>query len=67
MPPTHQDFKAEKTFWANMTVKVPFEGKELDITTEEDGNPHNVMDWITYKWCQKHRQVADKKETMDSP
>lgn len=67
LPPTHQDWPAaEKTFWANMSVKVPFEGKELDITTEEDGTPVNVLDWITYKWCQKHRHVADKKEAMNS-
>ena len=67
LPHSHPEFPAaEKTFWANMAVKVPFEGKELDITTEDDGTPVNILDWITYKWCQKHRHVADKKETMDS-
>ena len=38
----------------------------MDITTDEDGNPTNLMDWITYKWCQKHRHVADKEATMTS-
>lgn len=67
LPPEHLEWPmAEKTFWANMSLKVPFEGAELDITTDEDGNPTNLMDWITYKWCQKHRHVADKEATMTS-
>lgn len=66
VPPGHADWpKQEKDFWASMAIKVPFEGKELEIGTDEDGNPDNVMDYITYKWCQKHRQVAGSKEEMD--
>ena len=65
VPPGHPDWpKQEKNFWASMTVKVPFEGKELDITVDEEGNPHNTMDYITYQWCKKHRQVADSKEEL---
>lgn len=67
VPPGHENWpKQEKEFWASMTVKVPFEGVELNITVDEDGNPENVMDYITYKWCMKHRQVAESKEAMDS-
>ena len=67
LPSNHQEFPAaEKTFWANMSVKVPFEGVELDITTDDDGNPLNVMDYITYKWCQRHRHVAESNESMTS-
>ena len=66
VPPGHPDWpKQEKDFWASMTLKIPFEGKELDISTDEDGHPFNVMDYITYKWCQKHRQVALNKEEME--
>lgn len=66
VPPGHADWpKQEKQFWAGMTLKIPFEGKELDISTDEDGHPSNVMDYITYKWCKKHRQVADTKEEME--
>ena len=33
VPPGHQDWpKQEKDFWASMSIKVPFEGKELDIS-----------------------------------
>ena len=66
VPPGHPEWpKQVKNFWASMTVKIPFEGKELDIAVDEDGNPHNVMDYVTYKWCKKHRQVADTKEEME--
>lgn len=66
VPPGHPDWpRQEKDFWATMSLKVPFEGKELDISVEEDGTPINVMDYVTYKWCQKHRQVAETKEEME--
>ena len=67
LPSSHLDFPgAEKTFWANMKLKVPFEGVELDITTTDGGQPNNVMDYITYKWCTRHIHVADKKENMNA-
>jgi hypothetical protein len=65
VPPGHEKWpKEEKDFWASMTLKVPFEGVELDITVDEAGNPENVMDYITWKWCLKHRQVADSEKAM---
>lgn len=65
VPPGHQDWpKQEKNYWASMTLKVPFEGVELDITTDEDGMPYNIQDYLTYKWCKKHRQVADNEADM---
>jgi hypothetical protein len=65
VPPTHADWpKKEKDFWASMTVKVPFEGKELDISLDEDGYPHNTMDYLTFRWCQKHRMVASSEAEM---
>lgn len=65
LPYDHPDFPGrEKDYWASLRVKVPFEGKELDITTEEDGSPVNIEDYITYKWCMKHRQVVETKEEL---
>lgn len=65
VPPGHADWpKQEKEFWASMSLRVPFEGVELDVTVDEDGTPFNTMDYITYKWCQKHRQVAHSKEEL---
>ena len=67
IPADHADFpKREKEFWANMSVKVPFEGKELNITVDESGEPENSLDYITYKWAMRHRHVADSKKEMNS-
>jgi len=66
VPPNHQDWpKLEKEFWASLYIKVPFEGVELNVTTDEDGNPENPLDYIKYKWCLKHRLVGVTKEEMN--
>lgn len=66
VPPSHPDWaRQEKEFWANMRVKIPFEGVELDITLDENGNPANALDYVTYRWCKVHRQVASSKEEME--
>jgi len=65
VPVDHQDWpRLEKEFWANMSVKIPFEGVELDITLDDDGIPVNAIDYATYRWCKVHRQVAGSKEEM---
>ena len=67
VPPGHQDWpKQEKEYWASMSLRVPFEGVELDITTDEDGIPYNISDYLTYRWCQKHRQVANSEAEMQA-
>jgi len=56
LPYDHPDFPARaKDYWASLLVKVAFEVHELDITTTEDGKAVNPEDYITYKWCMKHR------------
>lgn len=65
VPPGHEQWpRQEKDFWSSMTVKVPFEGKELNITVDEEGNPENAMDYLTWKWCLKHRMVAESEAEM---
>lgn len=67
VPPGHEKWPEKvKDFWASLNLKVPFEGVELDISTDEDGNPYNVMDYIYYNWCKKHKQVAISEEEMKS-
>tara|TARA_R110000744_G_C19317804_1_gene557321 strand:+ start:210 stop:1013 length:804 start_codon:yes stop_codon:yes gene_type:complete len=67
IPYDHPDFPMrEKDYWASLRVKVPFEGKELDISVHDDGSPINIEDYIAYKWLLKHRMVADSKEEMNS-
>ena len=65
VPAGHQEWPAKtKDFWASLTLKVPFEGTELEIGTYENGSPINTMDYIYYKWCMKHRHVAMSEEEM---
>ena len=66
VPPDHPDWpRLEKEFWANMRVKIPFEGVELDISLDDNELPINPMDYVTYRWCKVHRQVAGSKEEME--
>jgi hypothetical protein len=66
VPPDHPDWaRHEREFWANMTLKVPFEGVELDITLDENGEANNPQDYATFRWCQRHRQVGATKAEMD--
>tara|TARA_Y100000816_G_scaffold292419_1_gene287569 strand:+ start:2065 stop:2871 length:807 start_codon:yes stop_codon:yes gene_type:complete len=65
LPHSHPDFpRAEKNYWASLRIKVPFEGKEFDVSLDANGNPVNVSDYINYKWALKHPQVAETKEGM---
>lgn len=67
VPPDHPNWAAaEKEFWANMSLKVPFEGVELDITMDENGDPENPQDYATFRWCQRHRQVGTNKSDMET-
>ena len=65
--PDHVDWpKHSKTFWAELTIPVGFTGVELEIGTNEDGSPLNVMDYIKYNFALKHPHVALTKQEMDS-
>jgi len=67
VPPDHPDWaRAEKEFWADMSLKVPFEGVELNIGLDENGDAEAPMDYATFRWCQRHRQVAASKAEMES-
>jgi hypothetical protein len=54
-----------KKFWADMTIKVGFEGVELEIGKDDNGNPLQIMDWIQYNFALRHPHVALTKEEMD--
>lgn len=65
VPPGHAEWPAKtKDFWASLSLKIPFEGAQLDISIAEDGTPVNVNDYIHYKWALKHRHVAMTEEEM---
>jgi hypothetical protein len=55
--------KRVSDFWADFGVKVPSEGVVLNITLV-NGEPINVVDWITYQWCLKHKFVAQNFQEL---
>jgi len=64
--PDHVDWpKHSKQFWAELTIPVGFTGVELEIGTNEDGSPVNIMDFIKYNFALKHPHVALTKEEMN--
>jgi len=69
VPPGHEKWPEKtKDFWASLSVKVPFEGVELNITVDEDGEPEERMQYIIYKWALKHKQVgANETEMQNEP
>ena len=50
--------KAARTFFANLTIDVPAEGVTLNISTDEEGNPINVMDYIKFRFASEHPHVS---------
>lgn len=67
IPAGHPEFAAKaKDFWASLTLRVPFEGVELDISVDANGEPVNAIDYIYWKWCMKHKHVAISEEEMNS-
>lgn len=58
--------KEVRKFWLEQRINVPFEGKELEIGVDLDGEPLNIMDWVIYCFAKKHFMVADTEEEMMS-
>jgi hypothetical protein len=65
--PAHADWhKHAKKFWSELTISIPFEGVDLDVSTDENGKPFNREDFLKYKFALKHPQVALNKSDMSS-
>ena len=56
--------RAMREFWADMRVPIPQEGKTLNISTDDNDMPYNPMDYITFKFAEKHPHVADNEDEM---
>ena len=64
-PANHEWPKFAKTFWADLTIPVGFEGVDLEIGKDESGNPIQIMDFIKYNFALRHPHTALSKEEMD--
>jgi len=47
-----------------MRVIVPAEGKVLDISTNADGQPEKLEDFLIFKWLENHPMVGESKQAM---
>lgn len=70
--------KATRLFWADMSIILDAEEGDLELSiggqfiNEKDTNgnevqrfiPDNIMDWIRYRFVQKHPKVAYKREDI---
>lgn len=64
--PKEPDFhKSCREYWIDLRVKVYSEGKVLNISKDEKGNPLNIEDYLIYKWAKRHKLVANDKEEME--
>ena len=62
---SHQDWPHYvNRYWIELSVKVPFEGVELEVGKNEDDTPINVDDYLTYRFALKHPHCANSKEEM---
>ena len=50
--------KEARRFFANLTIDVPAEGVTLNVSTDEEGNPINVMDYIKFRFACEHPHVS---------
>jgi hypothetical protein len=65
VPPTHQDWPQKAhDFWASLSLLVPFEGRELEVGLRDDKSPINPMDYIYWRWIQRHKHVAETETLM---
>jgi hypothetical protein len=55
--------KQVRDYFANLTVEVPPNGVELNISTDEEGNPINVVDYIKWKFASAHPHVAAEEKS----
>lgn len=64
---TDPKFRAEVTkYFNNVMIPIPYEGKELNISLDEAGEPENLEDYIKYLFVQNHPKVSTSKVEADS-
>ena len=62
---SHQDWPHYvNRYWIELSVKVPFEGVELEVGKDGDGKPYNIDDYLTYRFALKHPHCAESKDGL---
>ena len=58
--------KEVKKYFHNMTVTIESTGTDLEVGTDENGEPLNLMDYIRWKFACAHPYVAQDEKEMKS-
>jgi hypothetical protein len=67
MESTDPKFRSEvNKYFNNIMIPVPFEGKELNITLDESGEPENLEDYLKYLFVKGHPKTAESKAVADT-
>tara|TARA_R110002096_G_C14616838_1_gene723858 strand:+ start:1621 stop:2541 length:921 start_codon:yes stop_codon:yes gene_type:complete len=54
-----------RKFWAELRIPIGFAGMELEVGTDQDGEPLSLMDFIKYNFAKRHPLVSDTLEEME--
>ena len=53
-----------KKYWAEMSIKIPFEGVTLEVGLNDDGVPYNTDEYLKYRFAVKHPHVSLTKDEL---
>lgn len=54
---------AVRRFYAEMTIEVPQNGVELDISINEEGEPNSPLDFVKFRFAALHPHVAEEEDS----
>lgn len=59
--------KACENFWNNISIPIPAgRGVELNISLKENGYPEAPLDYLKYRFAQKHKLVAASEDDLSN-
>lgn len=67
MSPTDQGWANRvRRFYAELTIEVPQNGVELNISMDKDGEPEVPLDYIKFRFAANHPHVAEEEDSSIS-
>lgn len=55
---------AVRSFYLDMTLTIPGGGMDLEIGTDANGEPLNILDFVRYKFAEAHPAVAADEDSI---
>ena len=51
-------------YFLNISINIPTEGTKLDVSTDDNGEPINVVDWIKFKYVKVYPYCAKDQHSL---